>query len=113
MEPLQRATHEKKKYKFEIMPMDEVAFHMIHDNATVVRRVLDGIRARKAKFVCLNDDMNTSHVPDDDLLLALRNFYTAYFPEPSVFEIPPGAAPNAPKPGPSLLCVWRLASARW
>ena len=95
MDPLRKAAAENKKFKFEIKPMDEVAFHMIKDNATIVERVLDGIRARKAKFVCLNDDMNKSHTPNDELLSALHDFYLAYFPEPSKFEIPPGSEPNA------------------
>ena len=84
---------------------------MVGNNATVVQRRLDEIRAKgrsscslwpaaaapscpapsaAPKFICLNDDMNKTHAPPAELLAVLRDFYESYFPKPSPFELPEG-----------------------
>lgn len=76
------------KYKFETLGDDDVAFHMIRDNASAVLQQLDAIRGKKKKFVCLND--NISHGKKDaELIKALLvDFYESLFPIPSQFELP-------------------------
>ena len=60
---------------------------MIGDNYTHTLFQLDSIRARKSKFVCVNDNMKR---PTRELEVALREFYEAFFPYPSQFELPEG-----------------------
>ena len=48
---------------------------------------LDSIRAKKTKFICVNDDM---HNPALELEQMLADFYKSMFPKPSPFELPPG-----------------------
>ena len=67
--------------------MDEVAFEMITEDYNKTMEQLDSIRARKSKFVCVNDDMTN---PSPELLQELENFYLSFFPAPSQFELPPG-----------------------
>lgn len=66
---------------------EHVAFEMIGDNYTISVNQLDSVRARQSKFVCINDNMVN---PTPELEKALRSFYEAFFPEPCVFELPPG-----------------------
>lgn len=66
---------------------EEVAFEMVTDNFNKTRAQLDSVRSRKAKFVCVNDDMREAPEATRDLL---RDFYLAMFPHPSAFELPPG-----------------------
>jgi len=66
---------------------DEVAFEMISDNATHGIHQLDSIRARRSKFICINDNMRD---PPPELVSALDQFFAAMYPLPSAFELPPG-----------------------
>jgi UDP-N-acetylglucosamine-lysosomal-enzyme len=68
-------------------PIAEVAFEMITDDFNKTLSQLDSVRARKAKFVCVNDDMRDA---PESLQRVLRDFYDGYFPTPSQFELPPG-----------------------
>ena len=61
----------------------DVSFEMIGDNVTEVRTQLNGIRASRNKFVCVNDQMKE---PSDELKAMLLDFYLSYFPFPSQFE---------------------------
>uniref|UniRef100_A0A7S2FB28 EF-hand domain-containing protein n=1 Tax=Octactis speculum TaxID=3111310 RepID=A0A7S2FB28_9STRA len=63
----------------------DVAFEMIGDNYNDTKLRLDSIRARKSKFVCVNDDMNA---PTVELTAMLQNFYLSFFPHRSQFELP-------------------------
>jgi hypothetical protein len=47
-------------YKFELMNLDDVAFFMIGDNEEKTLDNLDSIRRKRHKFICLNDNMNSS-----------------------------------------------------
>lgn len=67
--------------------LNEVAFEMITDNFNQTRDQLDSIRARKTKFVCVNDDMGDAPKALQDML---QDFYLSFFPYPSQFELPPG-----------------------
>jgi len=71
------------------MELTEVAFEMITDDMNQTLQQLDSIRARKSKFVCVNDDMRD---PSPELVQALADFYESFFPTPSQFELPPGAS---------------------
>jgi UDP-N-acetylglucosamine-lysosomal-enzyme len=46
------------KIRHEILDTEEVAFLMIGLNATNVQKSLDGIRERRQKFICLNDNID-------------------------------------------------------
>jgi len=37
---------------------EEVAFLMVGNNATNTQNSLDGVREKRHKFICLNDNMN-------------------------------------------------------
>eukprot|EP01130_Rhizamoeba_saxonica_P004675 TRINITY_DN1897_c0_g2_i1.p1 TRINITY_DN1897_c0_g2~~TRINITY_DN1897_c0_g2_i1.p1 ORF type:complete len:829 (+),score=172.96 TRINITY_DN1897_c0_g2_i1:53-2488(+) len=89
-EAIEAAESKKKKNKFEIVDTEEVAFLMIGTNATNVQRSLDGIRERRQKFVCLNDNMDHSNPHSVEVVKVLHNFYTSLFPNISQFELPPG-----------------------
>ncbi|GBG32295.1 N-acetylglucosamine-1-phosphotransferase subunits alpha/beta [Hondaea fermentalgiana] len=62
-----------------------VAFQMLGDDFVDVASQLDSIRARKPKFICVNDNMDH---PSMEVLQELRNFQLALFPQKSSFELP-------------------------
>ncbi|XP_022777777.1 N-acetylglucosamine-1-phosphotransferase subunits alpha/beta-like [Stylophora pistillata] len=78
------------KYKYETVGDEDVAFHMIRDNATAVLRQLDNIRGKKKKFVCLNDNIDHSKKDAELIKALLVDFYESLFPIPSQFELPQG-----------------------
>ena len=59
---------------------------MITDNFNETMNKLDSIRARRTKFICINDDM---HDAGPDLLQLLQDFFQSYYPIPSPVELPP------------------------
>lgn len=65
---------------------DLVAFEMIGDNMTDSMNQLNSIRQRQSKFICVNDNMQN---PSAEMTQALRAFFEAMFPTPSIFELPP------------------------
>lgn len=75
------------KYKHQLMNLDQVAFHMIKDNPDDVNNQLDDVRYKLPKFICLNDDMNSTS-PNSDVVYSLNSFYQWYFPERSKYELP-------------------------
>jgi len=78
----------RKAPTFEkITQLTEVAFEMIGDDFNKTRDQLNSIRARKTKFVCVNDDMKH---PTEEMVQFLQDFYLSFFPFPSSFENPPG-----------------------
>ena len=76
----QPSTHEKA-------PLDEVTFQMIGDDYNATRKMLDGIRAKRTKFICVNDDMKN---PSNAVIQVLQDFFHALYPIPSPFELPSG-----------------------
>ena len=90
LERLKILVHQKKKYKSEtVNSADLVDFYMVGENVTIVEKQLMGIRLRKKKFICLNDDIRTKN-PDPRLFMVLRHFYDSYFDAQSPLENPPG-----------------------
>lgn len=85
---MESLVHAQKRYKHEVVPLNEVEFYMVQDNYTIVKERLDGIRAKMPKFICLNDDIKTPD-PDPKLFETLREFFESYYPVPSPFELPP------------------------
>jgi len=73
-------------YKVE-ETLDEVAFEMLGDDYESTKRQLDSIRARRTKFVCVNDNVRTMTPALADLFEA---FFLSFFPFPSSFELPRG-----------------------
>ena len=67
--------------------MDEVTFQMIGDDYNATRKMLDGIRAKRTKFICVNDDMKD---PSNAVIQVLQDFFHALYPIPSPFELPSG-----------------------
>ena len=67
--------------------MDEVAFEMLGDDYDSTKRQLDSIRARRTKFVCVNDNVRIMTPALADLFEA---FFLSFFPFPSSFELPRG-----------------------
>jgi UDP-N-acetylglucosamine-lysosomal-enzyme len=96
--PSQELTKKAKSY-FEKLPRnlhelhdtEEVGFVMIRNNDTALKGRLDGIRRKRHKFICLND--NLKHEAPDTLAVKqfLHSFYESLLPLPSVFERQPGA----------------------
>ena len=74
----------KKDTHQSITDLKEVAFEMLGDDINETLAKLDSVRARKPKFVCLNDNM---HHPSPALLRALHEFYEAVLPMRSQFEL--------------------------
>lgn len=70
-----------------VMPEGEVSFEMITDDYNKTLAQLDSIRARRTKFVCVNDDMRLA---PPALQTMLRDFYESFFPLPGMFELPEG-----------------------
>jgi len=64
-----------------------IAFEMISDDFEETKAKLDSIRARRPKFVCVNDDMKA---PTEELTKLLRDFYESFFGQRSQFELPVG-----------------------
>ena len=71
----------------------QVGFHMISDDMEETMKKLNDVRAKRPKFVCVNDDMDD---PSPELLEQLQLFYESFFPVPSRFELPVGAANPPP-----------------
>lgn len=73
----------------ELGDVGEVSFEMLVDDGNATLAKLDSVRARRTKFVCINDDMK--HAPPGVQQL-LQDFYLSFFPKPSRFELPNGAS---------------------
>ena len=50
--------------------------------------MLDELRKKKKKFICLNDNIDHSHEGAEMAKLILLDFYESLFPTPSQFELP-------------------------
>uniref|UniRef100_A0A6B2KXE3 EF-hand domain-containing protein n=1 Tax=Arcella intermedia TaxID=1963864 RepID=A0A6B2KXE3_9EUKA len=79
----------QKRNKYEIIETDDVAFVMIGTNSSDVRKALDGIRNKKHKFICLNDNMNHSNPHSIEVVKVIQEFYKSFLPLPSSYELPP------------------------
>ena len=81
------SSKDSRKYKYETVSDEDVAFHMIRDNATKVLQQLDAIRSKRKKFVCLNDNIDHSKEEAQLIKALLVDFYESLFPVPSQFEL--------------------------
>jgi len=86
----------------------EVGFQMIVDNINITRNKLDGLRARKPKFICINDDM---HLAPPEVQQTVHDFFSSIVPLACPAELPPGSV----NPQPLYLDVLLLhrAASRW
>ena len=76
-------------YRHQIDGTDEVAFIMVGNNDTVMQGKLDGIRQKRHRFICLNDNINHSSPDAGKVVAVLHDFYLSILPKPSKFELPP------------------------
>lgn len=70
---------------FELMTEDEITFHMLSDQYHYAWKQLQGTRAKRTKFVCINDDMK---YPTSRIKNILRDLFIAFWPKRSAFELP-------------------------
>ncbi|KAH8069170.1 hypothetical protein JL720_12078 [Aureococcus anophagefferens] len=77
--------------------LDEVAFEMLSDDYNATKSQLDSIRARRTKFICVNDNVDDM---TPELAALFRDFFASYYPRRSQFELPPGrgTATSASRP---------------
>ena len=68
-------------------PENIYAFEMIDEDLEKTQAKLDNIRARRPKFVCVNDDVKESN---EELSKILHDFYESFFALRSRFELPEG-----------------------
>ncbi|ETI53015.1 hypothetical protein F443_03984 [Phytophthora nicotianae P1569] len=71
--------------KVELMPETEVTFHMLSDNFKFAWKQMMGTRARRTKFVCINDDMKN---PSTAVSQILHELFLSIWPKRSQFELP-------------------------
>lgn len=69
----------------ELMPETEVTFHMLSDNYRFAWNQMLGTRARRTKFVCINDDMK---YPSKRVSQILHELFLSIWPKKSQFELP-------------------------
>lgn len=75
----------RRKIMYEPMSEAEVTFHMLSDNPTYALGQMLNTRARRTKFVCINDDMKN---PTQKVHQVLRELFLAFWPNQSQFELP-------------------------
>jgi len=84
----------KKSYKTDFISEQEglkyVAFEMIRNNLSVVDGQLNAIRKDPKRFTCLNDNIDHRLQQSKDIVSALHDFYEAFYPVRSQFELPIG-----------------------
>ncbi|KAG6960705.1 hypothetical protein JG688_00009451 [Phytophthora aleatoria] len=71
--------------KVELMSETEVTFHMLSDNFKFAWKQMMGTRARRTKFVCINDDMK---YPSTAVSQILHELFLSIWPKRSQFELP-------------------------
>jgi UDP-N-acetylglucosamine-lysosomal-enzyme len=85
---MRKVFSKRLKYKHQLDGTDEVAFIMVSNNDTVMQGKLDGIRQKRHKFICLNDNINHSSPDAGKVVYVLHDFYMSILPMPSRFELP-------------------------
>jgi hypothetical protein len=73
--------------RFEKLSTEEVGFEMLQDNINKTRTQLDGLRAKRPKFICVNDNQKT---PTKEQLQLIKSFFESMWPLPSSFELSGG-----------------------
>ena len=86
-----RYEKDRKKYLHDLVPDEsDITFFMIRDNSTIVQHNMDHVLYKRAKFLCINDNMNHSHPEYPAVVDAIQGLLRRYYPEPSRFELPNG-----------------------
>ena len=67
--------------------LDEVAFEMLSDDYNATKSQLDSIRARRTKFICVNDNVDDM---TPKLARLFSDFFESFYPKRSQFELPAG-----------------------
>lgn len=62
---------------------------MVGNNDTVMQGKLDGVRQKRHRFICLNDNINHSSPDSGRVVNVLHDFYMSVLPLSSPFELPP------------------------
>ncbi|GAB9469490.1 N-acetylglucosamine-1-phosphotransferase subunits alpha/beta [Globisporangium polare] len=75
----------RREKQCEVMPEDEVTFHMLSENYRFAWNQMLGTRARRTKFVCINDDMK---YPSASVSQILHELFLSIWPKRSQFELP-------------------------
>lgn len=78
-------TNVRREKQCEVMPENEVTFHMLSDNYRFAWNQMLGTRARRTKFVCINDDMK---YPSTSVSQILHELFLSIWPKRSQFELP-------------------------
>ncbi len=60
---------------------------MIGTNSSQVEKALDGVRERRQKFICLNDNIDHTNPESVNVVKVLQDFYQSLYPLPSSFEL--------------------------
>jgi hypothetical protein len=68
---------------------EEVAFEMVGDDFNKTREQLDAVRARRPRFICINDNMAAA---PPAVVALLHDFFEAYYGRPCPVELPQGVA---------------------
>jgi len=87
-ETFQKQVKSRTKYEFEVVGEDDITFKMLNANVTRVVAILDEIRQKPRKFICLNDNIDYEQASAKTVKVVLRDFYESFFPKPSRFELP-------------------------
>jgi len=87
-EAFQKQVKSRTKYKFEVVGEDDITFKMLNANVTRVVAILDEIRQKPQKFICLNDNIDYEQASAKTVKVVLHDFYESFFPKPSRFELP-------------------------
>lgn len=75
----------RREKQFELMGESEVTFHMLSENYRFAWNQMLGTRARRTKFVCINDDMK---YPSSAVSQILHELFLSIWPKRSQFELP-------------------------
>ncbi|KAJ9469477.1 Exopolysaccharide phosphotransferase [Diplonema papillatum] len=87
---LLEAGYTEKRYTHKVMEEDEISFFMVRDNATVAQRQMDHVLWKRAKFICINDNMNHSDPGTRGVKRVIHTLMREYFPIRTQFELPDG-----------------------
>jgi UDP-N-acetylglucosamine-lysosomal-enzyme len=82
---LRSAQDSERVYKYEKLGEEDVGFVMLGTTWSIP--MLGQLQKMPQKFVCINDDIDYNAGEADMLLKRIADFYTAWFPSKSQFEL--------------------------
>lgn len=83
---------DRRKYKYTLVENPDASFKTITSNVSQVVSALDDLRRYPKKFVCINDNTESSEESESDNMLVravLVDYLESVLPVPSSFELPP------------------------